>query len=193
MGALKQALAALHMNEMRYIHRQGVNATDLGTGLDYNIFTVEGDVLVHLMFGQVTTVIGATANLIFLNFTSLVPAATVALCAVTGGAINTDAVNWPSNDNFAHNHSLVKFSHCMLTIQGRHSYSPSSISEYSFQVDSTTSPSLSRTSITTPSWSSFTWIVTSSYVRSTYGSLNLPGSIILYRTTFCGSRPRQPP
>uniref|UniRef100_A0A6M3X4X9 Uncharacterized protein n=1 Tax=viral metagenome TaxID=1070528 RepID=A0A6M3X4X9_9ZZZZ len=93
MGALNQALKALHMNEMRYIHRQGVNATDLGTGLDYNIFNVEGDVQVHMMFGQVTTVIGGTANLIFLNFTSLVPAATVALCAVTAGAINADAVN----------------------------------------------------------------------------------------------------
>jgi len=93
MGALKQALGALHLNEMRAIHRPGVNATDLGTGLDYNIFNVEGAVQVHMMFGQVTTVIGATANLIFLNFTSVVPAATVALCAVVAGGINADAVN----------------------------------------------------------------------------------------------------
>ena len=92
MGALKQALGALHLAEMRTIHRPGVNATDLGTGLDYNIFNVEGAVQVHMMFGHVTTVIGATANLIFLNITTVIPAATVALCAASATIAN-DAVN----------------------------------------------------------------------------------------------------
>ena len=98
MGALKQALRALHTFEKRSIHRPGVNATDLGTGLDYNIFQVDGTVQIHMMFGRVTTVIGATANLIFINHTTLVPAATVPLCAVSL-TIATDAVEtlyvWP--------------------------------------------------------------------------------------------------
>ncbi len=93
MGALKQALGALHQNEMRCIHRPGVNATDLGTGVDYNIFNVEGAVEIRMMFGQVTTLIGATANVIFINHTTVIPAATVPLCAVVGAAINADAVN----------------------------------------------------------------------------------------------------
>jgi len=98
MGVLKQALGALHQYERRVIRRQGVNATDLGTGLDYNIFTVTSGVRIHAMFGHVTTVIGATANLIFLAHTPTVTGVAVPLCAVTA-TIATDAVDtlyvWP--------------------------------------------------------------------------------------------------
>ena len=92
MGKLNQALKDLHVFEKRTIHRQGVNATDLGTGLDYNIFNVEGDVLVHMMFGHVTTLMGAVASTLQIMITTITPAATVALCAASA-SIAADAVN----------------------------------------------------------------------------------------------------
>lgn len=63
---------------------------DFVPGADFDIFTVTGVVVVSDIFGIVTTVIGAGALLPFLEITTVVPAATVPLCAVVGAAINGD-------------------------------------------------------------------------------------------------------
>lgn len=91
MGILKQKLHSLHAFERRIIRRQGL-AGDMANGVDYNIFTVTGGVMIHFMFGHVTTVIGATANLIRLDWTPTVAGAVVPLC-LASASIAADAVN----------------------------------------------------------------------------------------------------
>jgi len=73
------------------IRRPGL-AADLAGGADYDIFTVTGVVLVTELFGHVTTVIGAGAAVPFIEITTVVPAATVPLCALVVD-ISTDAVD----------------------------------------------------------------------------------------------------
>ena len=74
------------------VRRPGL-AADFPAGADFDIFTVTGVILVSQILGHVTTVIGAGALLPFLEITTVVPAATVPLCAVVGAAINADAVD----------------------------------------------------------------------------------------------------
>jgi len=74
------------------VRRPGL-AGDFVPGADFDIFNVNGVVLVADIFGIVTTVIGAGVLLPFLEITTVVPAATVPLCAVVGAGINADAVD----------------------------------------------------------------------------------------------------
>ena len=73
------------------VRRPGL-AVDWTAGVDFDIFTVTGVVIVSHMYGVVTTVIGAGAPVAFVEITTVVPAATVPLCAVTAASITTDAV-----------------------------------------------------------------------------------------------------
>lgn len=78
-------------NTFQTVRRPGL-AADLAGGVDFDIFTVAGIVLVSHMFGIVTTVIGAGVAVPFIEITTVVPAATVALCAAHAG-INASAVD----------------------------------------------------------------------------------------------------
>ena len=79
----------MQTNTFQIVRRPGL-AADFAPGADFDIFTVVGVVLVSDIFGIVTTVIGAGALLPFLEITTVVPAATVPLCAVVGAGINGD-------------------------------------------------------------------------------------------------------
>ncbi len=79
----------LQTHSFQTVRRPGL-AADFVPGADFDIFNVVGVVLVADIFGIVTTVIGAGVLLPFLEITTLVPAATVPLCAVVGAGINAD-------------------------------------------------------------------------------------------------------
>ena len=79
----------LQTHSFQTVRRPGL-AADFVPGADFDIFNVNGVVLVADIFGIVTTLIGAGALLPFIEITTLVPAATVPLCAVVGAAINAD-------------------------------------------------------------------------------------------------------
>lgn len=81
----------LQTHTFKTVRRPGLEA-DLADGVDFNIFNVAGIVLVSHMFGIVTTVIGAGVAVPFIEITTVVPAATVALCAAHAG-INASAVD----------------------------------------------------------------------------------------------------
>jgi len=90
MGALKQALTALHTFERRTVRRQGLVA-DLGAAA-VNLFRVAGAVQIHLMFGHVTTACDATANTLRHRWTPTVGVGPVWLNAASA-SIATDAIN----------------------------------------------------------------------------------------------------
>ena len=92
MGALKQALTALHTFERRTVRRQGL-AADLGSGVTpLNLFRISGTVQVGLMFGHVTLGMDATANTLRHVFTPTVAGAALFLNAASA-TIATDAIN----------------------------------------------------------------------------------------------------
>ena len=79
----------IQTHSFQTVRRAGL-AADFVPGADFDIFNVSGVVLVSDIFGIVTTLIGAGALLPFIEITTIVPAATVPLCAVVGAAINAD-------------------------------------------------------------------------------------------------------
>lgn len=78
------------LQELKVVRRAGIAATDLPGGANFNIFNVAGPILMRMLFGVVTTVIGAGAAVPRLQFTPTGGAMTP-LCAAAA-SIATDAV-----------------------------------------------------------------------------------------------------
>lgn len=80
----------MYLQQLRVVRRAGIAATDLPGGANFNIFGFAAPILVRMIFGVVTTVIGAGAAVPRLQFTPTGGAMTP-LCAAAA-AINADAV-----------------------------------------------------------------------------------------------------
>ncbi len=83
-------VSQMYLQQMRVVRRAGVAATDLPGGANFNIFNLPAPILVRMIFGVVTTVIGAGLAVPRLQFTPTGGAMTP-LCAAAA-SIAADAV-----------------------------------------------------------------------------------------------------
>jgi len=87
--AFNDEVDQMYLQQERVVRRAGVAATDLPGGANFNIFNVAGVILVKMIFGVVTTLIGGGAAVPQIAFTPT-GGALVNLCAAAA-SIAADA------------------------------------------------------------------------------------------------------